>query len=75
MYLIPTCPRLLAGLPTPVPCNLLSGRMASEKFGQDRFDDIIASSDDNVDEPTWTEAEEKIVRNKLDWQIVRQTDG
>lgn len=45
--------------------------MASEKFEQDRFDDVIAaSSDDNIDEPTWTEEEEKVVRNKLDWQIV-----
>lgn len=45
--------------------------MASEKFGPDRFDDLnVVSSDDNADEVTWTEAEEKVVRNKLDWQIV-----
>lgn len=46
--------------------------MASEKFGTDRFDDDInvTSSDENIDDVTWTEAEEKVVRNKLDWQIV-----
>ena len=45
--------------------------MASEKFGPDQFDAVnVVSSDDNAEEVTWTEAEEKVVRNKLDWQIV-----
>lgn len=46
--------------------------MASDKFGSDRFDDDVnvTSSDENIDDITWTEAEEKVVRNKLDWQIV-----
>lgn len=45
--------------------------MASEKLDTDRFDDINGvSSDENVDDVTWSEAEEKKVRNKLDWQIV-----
>jgi hypothetical protein len=45
--------------------------MAGEKLGAETFDDLnAASSDDNGEEITWTEEEEKVVRNKLDWQIV-----
>jgi hypothetical protein len=27
-------------------------------------------SDDSIEEPSWTEAEETALRHKLDWQIV-----
>lgn len=31
---------------------------------------LEAASDSSREEITWTEAEEKIIRNKLDWQTV-----
>lgn len=49
----------------------IAASMATEKLGPDHFDDVNGvSSDDNAEGVTWSDAEEKTVRNKLDWQIV-----
>ena len=42
---------------------------SEKKYGSGQIDEA-RSSDENVEQITWTEAEEKKVRNKLDWQIV-----
>lgn len=44
--------------------------MDSEKAGMDVSKHMEVSSESSREDITWTEAEEKVIRNKLDWQIV-----
>lgn len=44
--------------------------MDAEKVVMDHTKHLEAASDSSREEITWTEAEEKIIRNKLDWQTV-----
>jgi hypothetical protein len=44
--------------------------MDSEKVAMDVTKHMEVASDSSREEITWTEAEEKIIRNKLDWQTV-----
>lgn len=51
--------------------DLTREKMHKESHLQDYGDDSNGKSgSDDEFAVTWTEAEEKIVRNKLDWQIV-----
>lgn len=44
--------------------------MDSEKVAMDTTKHMEVASDSSREEITWTEAEEKVIRNKLDWQTV-----